>query len=304
MERYSIHSTCKALSGKFTDYINTVYLGKNTNLRDACKDEIGKKGLLFQEPYIEANPAYLVCNDGINNSESIPNDVKEILGEMINKNLGVFKNPYFHQVEALEAFYSGKDLFVATGTGSGKTECFMWPMISNIVREAKNNAESWKMRGVRAIMLYPMNALVSDQVGRLRKMIGDRDGRFQLLFSKLTNNSRIPTFGMYTGRTPYPGELNYERSKQLADTLSKDLLNREEEVIEHLVEIGKYPAKHSLEAFVNDLYENKHTTHELDAELITRHEMQKQCPDILITNYSMLEYMLVRPIECCGQAFL
>lgn len=297
MERYSIHSTCKALSGKFTDYINTVYLGKNTNLRDACKDEIGKKGLLFQEPYIEANPAYLVCNDGINNSESIPNDVKEILGEMINKNLGVFKNPYFHQVEALEAFYSGKDLFVATGTGSGKTECFMWPMISNIVREAKNNAESWKMRGVRAIMLYPMNALVSDQVGRLRKMIGDRDGRFQLLFSKLTNNSRIPTFGMYTGRTPYPGELNYERSKQLADTLSKDLLNREEEVIEHLVEIGKYPAKHSLEAFVNDLYENKHTTHELDAELITRHEMQKQCPDILITNYSMLEYMLVRPIE-------
>lgn len=74
----------------------------------------------------------MIMTDGIRHV-AIDRDAKKILSRMAELDLGVFKNPYRHQIEALEAFYHGRDLFVATGTGSGKTECFMWPMVSKLV---------------------------------------------------------------------------------------------------------------------------------------------------------------------------
>src|SRR5690606_8069885 len=112
-------------------------------------------------------------------------------------------------------------------------------------------------------------------------------------------NLRIPQFGMYTGRTPYPGENDIEKDKELAFTLAKDLLNREPEIKKKLIEIGKFPSKYDIEGYVANLNKGKHISHIKDAELITRAEMQKSCPDILITNYSMLEFMMIRPIEQC-----
>ena len=52
-----------------------------------------------------------------------------------------------------------------------------------------------------------------------------------------------------------------------------------------------------MKGFLEGLHNGKHIPNEEDAELITRFEMQQFCPDILITNYSMLEYMLLRPRE-------
>ena len=52
-----------------------------------------------------------------------------------------------------------------------------------------------------------------------------------------------------------------------------------------------------VDQFLQGLHEGKHIPNDEDAELITRFEMQQFCPDILITNYSMLEYMLLRPRE-------
>lgn len=77
---------------------------------------------------------------------------------------GVFESPYSHQIDALEAFWHEKDVLVSTGTGSGKTECFMWPLVSKLAVEAKVSEDSWRTRAVRALVLYPMNALVSDQL--------------------------------------------------------------------------------------------------------------------------------------------
>lgn len=313
MSKYDLQSTHEALKSKIIEYVKTVYLGKDSALRAACQEELENTHTLYQAPYIEANPAYKVMYDGITNSPNIPQHIKEILLSLSKQKLGVFKSPYSHQIKALEAFYHDKDLFVATGTGSGKTECFMWPMISNLIREACENKISWEQRGIRTIVLYPMNALVSDQVGRLRKMIGDPDGRFKEVFESQTHNqfTRIPQFGMYTGRTPYPGPKDIEQDKKLADTLEKDLLvhkrNAESEdgsiplhkreVYKKIVSLGKYPAKINLEEYISQLREGKHYTHPNDAELITRQEIQQLCPDILITNYSMLEYMLIRQIE-------
>lgn len=298
MNKYAVSKTHNAIKEKLIDYIKAQYLAENQLLIKACEDTIDKQGILYQEPYIEANPAYEVVENGISKS-NIPNDIKNILMEMCDNKLGVFKNPFKHQIDALEGFYNGKDLFVATGTGSGKTECFMWPMVSSIVEEAVNNPSSWEQNGVRALMLYPMNALVSDQLGRLRKMIGDTQGKFRSVFYNNVNSqyARIPKFGMYTGRTPYPGEKDKNEDKELAKILAQDLLNKEEVIKNKLINIGKYPSKYNLEEYIDNLKESKHITHDYDAELITRQEIQQICPDILITNYSMLEYMLIRPIE-------
>ena len=165
MDKYSVKNTHDALKNKLIDYINTEYLGKNDALRRACSEELQKSGMLYQEPFIEANPAYITIPDGIKKAD-LPDNVKSTLRAMADMDLGVFKNPYQHQIESLEAFYHGKDLFVATGTGSGKTECFMWPMVTKLVNEQMQSPGTWATRGVRAIMLYPMNALVSDQLGR------------------------------------------------------------------------------------------------------------------------------------------
>jgi len=297
MDKYGISSTHKAIKDKLLNYINTVYLGKNDALRIACENMLIEQGVLYQEPYIEANHAYLAVKDGIANAV-LPDDVKLILKRMADKRLGVFSSPYKHQLDALEAFYRGRDLFVATGTGSGKTECFMWPMVSKLVREQMRSPETWAERGVRAIMLYPMNALVSDQLGRLRRMIGNGEAGFHSLIDELAPGSRVPQFGMYTGRTPYPGIPDMQQNIGLAETMDKDILQQPDDVKDKLKELGKYPSKKDLSAFINRLNNNEAVlTDPADAELITRHEMHQNCPDILITNYSMLEYMLMRPIE-------
>ena len=166
MDKYGVKSTHDAIKGKLLDYINTVYLGKNDALRIACESELQSRGMIYQEPYIEANHAYLAVPNGLATS-SIPDDAKRILMAMAERDLGVFASPYKHQLESLEAFYQGNDLFVSTGTGSGKTECFMWPMVSKLVLEQMNSPETWSVRGVRAIMLYPMNALATDQAKRI-----------------------------------------------------------------------------------------------------------------------------------------
>ena len=78
----------------------------------------------------------------------------------------------------------------------------MWPMVSKLVLESMHSPETWEIRGVRAIMLYPMNALVSDQLGRFRRMIGNEENVFHSLLNEMAPGRRVPQFGMYTGRTP------------------------------------------------------------------------------------------------------
>lgn len=295
MDEYSIENTHEALKNRLIEYVETAYFGKNDELRELCRSELEDQGIMWKEPYIEANPAYKTALDGISKSEKIPNKIKSILKKMIERNMGVYQSPYMHQVQAIEGFYQNEDLFVATGTGSGKTECFMWPMVTKLINEAASNRTSWQQRGVRAMMLYPMNALVSDQIGRLRRMIGTQD--FLDMFIEFTGSTRRPQFGMYTGRTPYAGEIKREQDKALSETLRKNLIARDEVTVKQLQKMGKYPAKYDIEKFVDSLVDGKHITDDRDAEMITRFEMQNKTPDILITNYSMLEYMLMRQEE-------
>jgi len=153
-----------------------------------------------------------------------------------------------------------------------------------------------------------MNALVSDQLARFRKIIGG--DKFREIFTSATYATRTPHFGMYTGRTPYSGDAKPASNKELAATFREnylvdqnadaDLQRRQLNNINGLKSINKYPARFSengLEVFIENLEKNIHRPSPYDAELITRFEIQNCPPDIVITNYSMLEYMLMRQRE-------
>ncbi len=284
------------------NYIQSQYFGKSPILLSAMQDKLNQEGVLYQKPYVESSPAYKTAPNGIQASTKLPDWMKDYFLALSNANLGVYPSPFCHQVSALESAFDGEDLFVSTGTGSGKTECFMWPLMSKLASEARNNPDSWSMRGIRTIVMYPMNALVSDQVSRLRRLIGDADHRFVSVFRDTCGiNSRRPQFGMYTGRTPYAGkEPKRSEDQSLAATYSRMVnpeTDEEKAFLEKLIKDGKLPAKEDFDNFLEKLYQGKHIPDEEDAELVTRFEMQQCCPDILITNYSMLEYMLLRPRE-------
>jgi hypothetical protein len=231
---------------------------------------------------------------------------------------------YEHQAESFRAFIrDGKDIIVATGTGSGKTECFLVPMLGSLYHEAFSRRESFARPGVRVIILYPMNALVNDQLSRLRLLFGDTG--VARAIHEIGDDCRHPTFGMYTGRTPYPGPRDGNKDRERVRPLLEYYINdMDDELRQQLNRLGRFPAK-DLVSFYGKHFEvikhyrsgkkagKEYTEHHWpkrlhtqpgDRELLTRQEMVKgtgtvpgDSPDILVTNYSMLEYMLMRPFE-------
>ena len=279
------------------DYIGSQYFGKTPLLFDAVKDKLRNERVLFREPYIESTPAYKRVANGFEQIAA-PDWTKLFFIELARRKTGVFESPFAHQLQALESFIKGDDVFVATGTGSGKTECFIWPLLAKLATEARERPESWRLRGVRTLIMYPMNALVVDQISRLRRLLGSEE--FLTTFRRFSESekTRRPQFGMYTGRTPYPGDSPKPKEDgALAKTLEREFLSASPEFREKLEQSGKIPAKADMRRFIEKLKKSRHEVAPDDAEMITRFEMQKTCPDVFITNYSMLEYTLIRRVE-------
>ncbi len=313
MEGNGVQQYYEAIRDRLANYIKSDYLANSETLLMYVDDILGEQCSestnISREPYIETSASYKKIKNGIIASKDIPNRIKNFLKKLIdNRQLGVFADPFEHQVLALEQYLAGKDLFVSTGTGSGKTECFIWPILTKCINEAITRPESFKKNGIRTLIIYPMNALVSDQLGRFRKIWGS--STYKDFFIEESHSTRIPHFGMYTGRTPYAGDAKLSSSKELAETFRKSYLIdpnadenekcRQKKNIEGLKSINKYPARYGedgVSVFVDNLEKNIHNPSPYDPELITRFEMQNCPPDILITNYSMLEYMLMRQRE-------
>lgn len=298
---YSANAIHKKLCTELENYIKSQYFGKSPLLLNALSERLNREGVIYREPYIESSPAYKSSPNGFE-TINLPVCLKKFFMRLGKAKLGVYLSPFIHQIQALEFATAGKDLFVSTGTGSGKTECFLWPLLAKLATEAHDSPETWQNRGVRVMIMYPMNALVSDQVSRLRKLLADKEQNFIKIFREICGeNSRRPQFGMYTGRTPYPGSMpDKDQDKNLKATLKLITTpenDDDKEFFNKLADEGKLPAKSDMEQFLAKLDKSCHVPDENDAELITRFEMQNFCPDILITNYSMLEYMLMRPRE-------
>jgi hypothetical protein len=231
----------------------------------------------------------------------------------------IYDPPYKHQSDSIHhSLINGKNLLIMTGTGSGKTESFLLPILGKLAREAKASPSVFgQTPAMRALILYPMNALVNDQLGRLRSLFGDP--RLVKLFRQWAG--RPPRFARYTSRTPYAGVRTTKKDstklkafddfyvdiQRCAESEIPEQRQEAQRLLQALKERGKWPAKPDLAAWFGEKgsrWQDAKTSEFIraitlpdDSELLTRHEVQVAPPDLLLTNYSMLEYMLMRPIE-------
>ena len=201
----------KQLQKGIGDYIETTFPMTNEPFKGSVQKMLATKGSVYHEPYVAVRLPFRVADE-------MPTCFKAIHPAYL---------PYVHQQKSFGRLTGddGRSTLVATGTGSGKTECFLYPILEYCYRHLDE-------RGIKALIIYPMNALATDQAKRIAELIHGS--------AELRGNV---TVGMYVG-----GQENTP-----ARTMS-----------EHGV--------------------------------ITDHEtMLNNPPDILMTNYKMLDYLLVRP---------
>lgn len=317
----TIQETIDGLRQILQDYIEATYHIGNESLIRQRRRLLESPGVIHQLPFIESTPKY--TTGGSFSDLDLDEATRQLLVTASKQNSDgtrlLHDPPYEHQAAALvKALRDGKSLVVTTGTGSGKTECFLMPMLGKLAQEAAERPDSFSQyNAVRSILLYPMNALVNDQLGRLRLLIGDE----RIVDQFKTWAGRPARFARYTSRTLYPGVRtvgkDQTRLKPIREFYVKNLLassdpsadNKEhaELLVDELKKRGKWPAKPNLAAWYGEPGERwqrpdtddfqRCITLPDDAELFTRHEILEAPPDILVTNYSMLEYMLMRPLE-------
>lgn len=314
----TIGETTAQLHRALRDYIEATYHVSDPTLVDQRAALLDEIGVIHQRPYLESTPRYRpgsrFADLGLHPAAlDIFTAVSTPKGEL---GLLIHNPPYQHQALATRlALAEGRSLVVMTGTGSGKTECFLLPILGKLAREAKEQGPKFgETSAVRAMVLYPMNALVNDQLGRLRLLFGDP----RIVQRFVDWSGRPARFARYTSRTLYPGvrdvDKDQERLKPIGKYYVKNLElssgppSPEQVAAAHLVgelkKRGKWPAKPDLIAWYGkgrwkdkDGNYKRCVTLPRDPELITRHEVHASPPDVLVTNYSMLEYMLMRPLE-------
>lgn len=316
----TIGETISELHKSLCEYIEATYHISNPQVINQRKRLLDKVGVIHQKPFLESTPRYKT-KGRFDEIAGLPKAALEIYGKLSEETAGdsrvIYDPPYQHQSDSIRGtLVDGRSLIVMTGTGSGKTECFLLPILGKLAREAAEKPDVFKSQnGVRAMVLYPMNALVNDQLARLRLMFGDR----RVVDQFKAWSDRPARFARYTSRTLYPGVREagkdqvklkpigdyYVRHLNAATNGDEDQA-RSERLIRELKERGKFPAKPDLAAWFgphksrwadNEGNFKRCVTLPDDPELLTRHEVLEAPPDILVTNYSMLEYMLMRPLE-------
>lgn len=317
----TIGETIGQLKNTLQEYIEATYHISHPTIIGQRRQLLDQLGIIYQEPYIESTPRYKKgdCFEDLGVPEPALEVFKAASSEADGRQLLIHNPPWHHQSLAVRKTLVDKlSLMIITGTGSGKTECFLLPILGKLAIEAANNGDRFKhTSAVRAIVLYPMNALVNDQLGRLRLLFGDD----RIVNKFVAWSGRPARFARYTSRTLYPGVRNEKDDgdrlasisnyyvRHLEDLKHPDPKIREkaEGLVNALKKRGKWPSKPDLLGW----YGSKHSrwrdpktgefkrciTMPYDPELLTRHEVQEAPPDILVTNYSMLEYMLMRPLE-------
>ena len=221
----------QTIRSRYENYLKTSFYFKDDKLRESFHQALAEYDLM-KGPFPEAAYGF---QEGINARDL----AKEIFLQDSDGLVPALRDArlYDHQERAIRAVHSGRNIVVATGTASGKTESFLYPILFELYRQHLSN--QLNEPGVRALILYPMNALANDQRRRLGEICRNLEN---------ANSSFKPTFGQYIGETP-EREIGYAEEDHLAN------------------------------------------------ELLSREEMRENPPHILLTNYSMLEYLLIRPSD-------
>jgi len=225
----------REIERRYRQYLSTTFYFRDPELR-ASFEEALRSGRLTKGPFLEATPVF--------KRGQLTREVIHPLGLQPDEGFLRALHPrlFWHQEAAITRILSGHNVIVATGTGSGKTEIFLYPILLHLYEEFQRGS---LCPGVRALILYPMNALANDQrerLGGICTQLQENGSPFQF------------KFGQYIGETP------------------------EDE---------------------NDSRRNArdHMANRLPGELVLRREMRRSPPHILLTNYSMLEYLLLRPAD-------
>ena len=243
---------------------------------------LGRPGVLFGEPRLEPLPLY----------RQVQSLAESCVQLGLHEEVAVFaarglfpanRQLYEHQHLALQAAVEGRHFVVTTGTGSGKTECFLLPIFASLVVESAR-WQANRLRGMRALILYPLNALVEDQMVRLRQAADSIDDPARQRFGARSwlaaaRPGQRFYYGRYTGRTPvsgYPTNPRTDLQRQRRRELESQRRGRPRQSPAAL----QFPAMDRQAA-----------------EMWDRWSMQGQAPDILVTNYSMLNIMLMGEIE-------
>jgi DEAD/DEAH box helicase domain-containing protein len=240
---------------------------------------------------------------------------------------------YHHQAKMLQSALNKKHCVITSGTGSGKTESFLLPLFAQIAKESgswskvskPDTSNNWwdtvpdsqvvdvnngfilssqtqqrshetRPAAMRALILYPMNALVEDQMSRLRLALDSQPVREWLKNER--GDNRI-YFGRYNSATPVPGKL----SKVDANGNRVPNLNKVRNLKRELLKIERNAAR--VEQYIDQQGKTGKDADDLraffprldGAEMRCRFDMQVAAPDIFITNFSMLSIMLMRDID-------
>lgn len=201
----------KQLQQGLADYIETTFPMTNPAFRGSLGRMLSTPDSVFHEPYTAVRLPFRTAENATEMFEAVHPSFA----------------PYVHQQKAYERLCGndGRSTLIATGTGSGKTECFLYPILEYCYQHRGE-------RGIKALIIYPMNALASDQAKRIAGLIYNSP--------ELRGNV---TAGMFVGG------FEHTPSRMMSET-----------------------------------------------QVITDKEtMRGAPPDILMTNYKMLDYLLVRP---------
>lgn len=329
------------LQNHLKKYVKSAFGTNSKSFEEERERLLDTAGVFFQEAYIEVLPAYVSSkkleelgkNDLPLMSESAIKAFCKVAGaSLIPSDVRLYKHQEVMLTKALGE--ERKHCVVVTGTGSGKTEAFLLPVLASIINEAKKkwadpaaplgkwpSKISWKdsrkeirketrTPAVRALLLYPMNALVEDQISRLRSAL-DSDESHSAMNEALGGN-RI-RFGRYNGSTPvsgHPHKPDGSANTSNRTNLGKQIDSSRRDYEDYKLRLGI--AKNNLneaklegdevrieemEYKLESLLEQRDFIPNMDVdacEMFHRWEMQDSPPDLLITNVSMLSIMLMR----------
>lgn len=205
---------------------------------------------LINGPYLEKSHTY--ASGGPIESLPLHEKTKATIHKRLDKR-GLWK----HQTEALNLLLAGENVVIATGTSSGKTLCYQIPILDDLIRDPSS--------GLRAIIIYPLNALVNDQLKEWEGI--------------LKEHNQI-TFARFTGQTPR-SQSDYQ--ERLKDTIRQQLIDQG---------LKQYELQREIEVRLRE-----HLQKEIPNCLNHRDDIRANPPHVLITNFSMLEYLLVRPVD-------
>ena len=295
------------LKDKYQSYYDTAFYIKDKKLREERHNLLADHEVIAQDILLESVPQYAstVEFNNVASEIDLTMDQAEILAHSIfggDTNFMLRK----HQAQALLKSFSGNgrhNIVVTSGTGSGKTESFLLPMLARIICENRHNnsekiyrwwKENWKKNqqwegsrsrqrsvqaAVRALVLYPTNALVEDQMSRLRQA-ADRATDYT------KDGGALFYFGRYTGVTP--GGMYGPPS-----VITNDDLHRIKRVGNEILGICR-----DSEAIADQGLETRAQFAVPECgEMLSRWDMIDSPPDILITNVSMLNITLLRESE-------